>query len=108
MEVCGTVRGKKRKKIDEVVLVWSEWSWLNTKINMKAPELADVVMCCLSVWWNSLPGPVQHSMQAHKKKKQRGGLYFVMSVFLSHFHKTCTGEGKAFSIEPEVFLRQAA
>ncbi len=79
--------GKKKKSMKPCPVVIVEL--VKHKINNRTA----CVNVCLSVWWRS---PISPQASTQEEEEAERSLYFVMSVFLSHFHKTCTGEGKAF------------
>lgn len=81
--------------------MWSEWSLLNTKSITGLQDLGSLLKpCSTCVCDGAMPNPVQPSGSTQEEEEDEEEAErssdFVMSVFLSHFHKTCTGEGKAF------------
>lgn len=88
-----------KARISEVVKM-REWWFLSEQ------ALKCVVLCVLfgkipATSTHPHPPTVTHTptcTQRGRKEREEAerSLYFVMSVFLSHFHKTCTGEGKVF------------
>ena len=87
--------------------MWSQRSRLNTKSIARLLDLGCrnvLIVCSVGIPFPAplsppLPPPQRSSPHAWTQEEEEEAerrLYFVMSVFLSHFHKTCTGEGKAF------------
>lgn len=99
--MCHSLRKKKKKSMSPCCVVTEES--VKHKINSKTPGLRCrnvLIVCSVGIPFPA-PLPPQRSSphartQEEEEEEAERRLYFVMSVFLSHFHKTCTGEGKAF------------
>lgn len=103
---CSQLNNSPQKEAHSTAVVWMTNRWkpfvvkvvfVKHKINSKTPGLAKTVVHCsgfgwISPWWRC-PGRTQ----GNKKKIKHWAVCILSCLyFLSHFHKTCTGEGKAF------------